>query len=101
MLVEHFMEHKQQNKNLSFLAFLEIHYAHGNPKDADYEKDMKLPFKSIVHSSIASISFFSPIPYFKQNLVIYFKNDKQTFIEHSFTFTSFYLSTIWQPPKSC
>ena len=101
MLVEHFMEHRQENKDLSFIAFLDIHYAHGSPKDADYDKDMKLPFKSIANSNIASISFCSPIPYFKENPVFYFAGDKNQFPDYSFTYSSAYLSAIWQPPKSC
>lgn len=44
--VNHFKEHKTQNKDLTIWQFLCIHYAHGNVKDADYEEDMKLPFKT-------------------------------------------------------
>lgn len=94
------MEHKKENKNLSFIGFLEIHYAHGSPKDADYEKDMKLPFKSIANCSISSIYFFLPTTD-KQNLIVYFNNDKQKFTDYPFTYSSSFLSSIWQPPKSC
>ena len=100
MLVLHYKEHKQENKDLSFIEFLEIHYAHGSPKAADYDKDMKLPFKNITNSNTL-ISFCTPIPNFKQNLTIYFENDKQQFSDYSFTYTSSFLSAIWQPPKSC
>ncbi len=99
VLVQHYMEHKQENKDLSFLGFLEIHYAHGSPKDADYDKDMKLPFKTITNSNIAAISFCTPIPNYKQAPVIYFKNSKQQFSDYSFTCSSAFLSSIWQPPR--
>ena len=99
ILIEHYMEHKQENKDLSFLGFLEMHYAHGSPHDADYEKDMKLPFKTITISNIVSISFCSPIPQFKQNPVVYFKNEKQQFSDYSFAYSSAFLSSIWQPPR--
>ncbi|MEN9523358.1 MAG: hypothetical protein RL065_1735, partial [Bacteroidota bacterium] len=46
LLMEHFVEHKTQNNKLSFLQFLTIHYSGSTQKDADYDKDMKLPFKS-------------------------------------------------------
>lgn len=101
MLLQHYIDHKEENKSLSFIDFLEIHYAHGSPKDADYEKDMKLPFKSITTNITASISFFTPFPNFKHNPVVYFKNNKQQFSEYSFTYSSAFLSSIWQPPKSC
>ncbi len=101
ILVHHFVEHKTENKNLSFLAFLEIHYAHGSPHDADYDKDMKLPFKTISHSNIASISFCTPIPNFKHNPIVYFQSNKQQFSAYSFTYSSAFLSSIWEPPKYC
>jgi hypothetical protein len=101
MLVHHYIEHKVQNKDLSFIGFLEIHYAHGSPKDADYDKDMKLPFKTITHYSIASISFCTPILNFKHNPIVYFNNSKQQFSDYSFTYSSAFLSSIWQPPKFC
>ena len=45
-LVEHFSEHQQKDKTITLWKFLCIHYANGNKKDADYEKDSKLPFKT-------------------------------------------------------
>jgi len=101
MLVQHYIEHKEENKDLSFLGFIEIHYSHGSPKDADYDKDMKLPFKSISYSNISLVSFCTPIPNFKHNLVIFVKNNKLHFSDYSFTYTSAFLSAIWQPPKTC
>ena len=101
MLVQHYIEHKHENNHLSLLGFLDIHYAHGSPRDADYDKDMKLPFKSVAHSNIAALSFFAPIIYFKQNPIVYCKDDKQPCSDYSFTYSSAYLAAIWQPPKSC
>jgi hypothetical protein len=42
----HFYEHQQEDKNISFLAFLDMHYMHGSPMDDDYDRDMQLPFKT-------------------------------------------------------
>lgn len=101
MLVQHYMEHRHENKDLSFIGFLEIHYAHGSPRDADYDKDMKLPFKSMNNCGISSISFCTPLPNFKHNPIVYCTNNKQQFSDYSFTYASAFLSSIWQPPKSC
>ncbi|MBP6431535.1 MAG: hypothetical protein KA319_07200 [Ferruginibacter sp.] len=102
MLVQHYIEHKTENRDLSFIGFLEIHYTDGSPKDADYDKDMKLPFKSMDNSNMSSISSLcTPVHYFKHNPVIYFNNNKQQFSDYSFTYSSAFLSSIWQPPKSC
>jgi hypothetical protein len=99
VLVNHYVGHKQENKNLSFLGFLKMHYFNGDPKDADYDEDMKLPFKSVTFSSFTSVVFCTPMPSFKQNIIIYFKNDTQHFSEYAFQYTSAFLSTIWQPPR--
>lgn len=45
-LIGHYFEHKNKQRDLSFLGFLCIHYFNGDVHDADYEKDMKLPFKT-------------------------------------------------------
>ncbi|MDI9319475.1 MAG: hypothetical protein QM530_03275 [Phycisphaerales bacterium] len=102
-LVEHFVEHKEQNKRMTLWQFLSLHYAEGNAKDADYEKDMKLPFKS--HdccSSINIVAFIAqPIAAFTiQERPIYrtqksFSTLKEVCLRASF------LSNIWQPPKTC
>jgi hypothetical protein len=101
LLIEHYAEHKEENKGLTFLRFLEIHYTQNTPQDADFHKNMKLPFKSATTSNITSISLCAPLPQYKQDPIIYFINDQQSFPDFSFTYSSAYLSTIWQPPKSC
>ncbi len=101
MLVQHFIEHKKENKDITFLGFIDMHYAHGSPKDADYDEDMKLPFKSIVNSSLATLTFCSPIPFFKLNPKIYFKETKKQVSTYSFTYSAIFFTSIWQPPKFC
>ena len=98
-LVEHFSEHKEETPNISLWQFLCIHYAHGEVKDKDYEKDMKLPFKS--HDNCGSYTFITLLPenkycldkttitaWTKQNECLYnliiIDNDSRN---------------IWQPPK--
>lgn len=100
-LVEHFMEHRQEDQGITLWDFLCMHYAHGIVRDADYEKDMKLPFKSHDYSVGLTFSAFTP-----NNLSteickpicmspISFPNYQENGILPSF------LSTIWQPPKFC
>jgi hypothetical protein len=101
ILVEHFIEHKQLDTKISFIEFLCMHYAHGNVKDADYEKDMKLPFKSAENSSQSSTSFYLPSPNFKPEIIVHFTEGKQQFSLYNFTYSSAFLSAIWQPPRVC
>lgn len=100
MLVQHYIEHKNENKDLSLIGFIKIHYTHSSPKVADYDKDMKLPFKTITNSNITSLSLCTPMPSFKLNQIVYFKNNKLQFLDYSITYSSAFLSAIWQPPQS-
>ncbi|MBK6818695.1 MAG: hypothetical protein IPG85_03430 [Bacteroidetes bacterium] len=98
--VIHYQEHKQHNQQISFADFFIIHYVNEPIKDADYDKDMKLPFKSDIPSfyniaicqNEASKNFDTPTPYFI---------DKQDFNLYDSSFLSaLYLASIWQPPRS-
>jgi len=101
ILVEHFIEHKKLASQFSFIDFLCMHYAEGTKIDADYEKDMRLPFKSAENSLGSYISFYLPVPVIKQDVVVHFIERKQTFAHYNFTYSSAFLSSIWQPPRVC
>ena len=102
-LIEHFMEHKEQNKDITLMEFLYLHYADGDVKDADYEEDMKLPFKS--HNNSATTSIIGVVVNSVLKIVIHpktnFVQPKVAFISEESFFVSSYLSNIWQPPKFC
>lgn len=102
ILVEHFTEHKSKDHSITLWKFLCIHYAHGDVHDADYDKDMKLPFKS--HSCCNNAISF----------VFILLDDNITFpdfklIEERKSVTNFYtflvscshLEAVWQPPQFC
>ena len=98
LLVEHYLEHKQENKQLSLLSFFEMHYLNGQHLDSDQDKDMQLPFKNfqdnhpnVVLALPEQITFFEPQPAIQDELVPNF-NESQVFI-------SSFLTSIWQPPK--
>ncbi|WP_310503723.1 hypothetical protein [Riemerella anatipestifer] len=46
VLIEHFIEHRSSNPEMSFGQFITLHYLSGDVHDDDYNEDMKLPFKS-------------------------------------------------------
>lgn len=101
LLVQHLREHRQENENMTLWAFLCMHYDYGAEKDADYAKDMALPFKandSMIHATIADfipnavcISIAKPNHATAGQIVAFDESD----------FHSSFLSNIWQPPKSC
>lgn len=98
ILVTHFFEHKEQNKDMSLMDFFKLHYAE-NIIDADHDKDMKLPFK---HCS-APMFIVSTIPTAKLAIDI-----SPTFIDIPKLLSGYknaFLSSniqnnIWQPPKA-
>lgn len=99
LLVEHYIEHQQENSNLTIWGFLCIHYQGKDVFDSDYDKDMKLPFKS--HTSICSVVFCPLTQEYKAIQKIKCKFKKQNLYAYSFLYSSTFLSSIWQPPRNC
>lgn len=102
VLVEHYIEHKEENTEMSILDFLTLHYQgnhqENHPYDYDYQQDQKLPF--IAQADVLSVFFvFSPFITFdiKDKILLNQSLDvtsyKNLFIENRF------LSSIWQPPR--
>ncbi|HET6543492.1 MAG TPA: hypothetical protein VFG46_23570 [Chryseolinea sp.] len=99
ILFEHFSEHKQRNKHVSFLDFIVLHYFSGHLKDADFERDQQLPFRGIHWEELSAPaalpveSFEEPLPeisYAILNVGIYVSR----------FYSSLFQFTIWQPPKA-
>lgn len=100
LLIEHFIEHKEENKQITFWEFLCLHYQTTNVKDADYEKDMKLPFKS-QNGLFSSITIFHLFPNFDNLLNNILPISKKSYVITSEHFIgSSAVCSIWQPPKS-
>jgi len=100
-IFKHFASHHRESPGLSFVAFLDMHYMHGSPRDNDYQDDMKLPFKTADNSTVNLSPFFSPISSIASEIkpVELPKLATCTFSEDFIP--SAHLSRIWQPPKSC
>jgi len=99
VVFQHFSEHKQEDKNISFLRFLSNHYLHGSAKDKDYDRDMQLPFKTshdcFSSIAIAFVSIMVPFTIAKPAEII----QKENYIVLNQYIQSTYLASIWQPPK--
>lgn len=100
VLLEHYIEHKASNQNISFSDFLYMHYAGNDFNDQDQDRDMQLPFKS--HSHFTSMVVQSlPLQSETISLKLSIRISKSPTVYKRLNFQSFYLSSIWQPPKSC
>lgn len=99
LLIEHFITHEKENPKLSFIGFLKMHYFNGNPRDSDYDQDMRLPFKS--HNTCVNLISLNPsfqdtgdylIKLYSRKIKLYYLPE----VNYSSTF----LESIWQPPKN-
>jgi len=100
-LLEHFIEHQSEDKSTTLINFLVMHYTSADDGDGDKTKDMQLPFKSNHNGeNIANTGFNS-----FHNIQLAIKStpiESKNYNTYSTEFIgSAYLSSIWQPPKSC
>lgn len=61
VLFQHYREHIRMEGKISFLTFLEEHYVQDDPSDADYARDMQLPFKTSHHFFMQVIAAPRPV----------------------------------------
>lgn len=101
LFVNHFIEHKNRDAQLSLLDFIEMHYANGDVKDADYDEDMKLPFKTHTTCSVNSIFYFTSNNFAELAIKPQNSEEKSYVNCHEAFLTSYCVSSIWQPPKFC
>lgn len=96
--VEHYHEHQTHNSFITMIEFLQIHYGQSDVVDADYERDMELPFKSCSSSFISFQMIMTEVQHYTSTP---FKDFyiTQTFIPMRSVLTPSYLSAIWQPPR--
>jgi hypothetical protein len=96
--MEHFLEHKSKNQQLSFADFILLHYSKETPKEFQEHKERKLPFKALENNGTIMYTF--PVLNYSFDAFIseftIHKNDDTKY--HQFLVSS-YLSKIWQPPK--
>jgi hypothetical protein len=78
-----------------------MHYFEDNNKYGDQARDKQMPFKRTYHSSVVQVGDIIPSPDFAIVPKTLFKERKQRLFTHSSAYSSQYLSSIWQPPKSC
>jgi hypothetical protein len=99
VLITHFAEHRTEDQNISFLRFLQLHYFNGSPKDADYDRDMQLPFKNGEYTLVSFSAIFIPVMEKAVPDVPVQVLQTQKVKQSENFFSSVYLSNIWQPPR--
>ncbi|WP_312090419.1 hypothetical protein [Chryseobacterium sp.] len=97
-LVEHYIEHKGLNAEMSLTTFLKIHY--DNPvKDGDFGKDQKLPF--IIHAKPLNLIFTLDKGFELELQNNSFKNivsHRMPSKDEGHCFKGF-VDVVWEPPR--
>lgn len=97
ILFEHFAEHKELDRDMSFFGYLIHHYV-GHEPDGDWATDMKLPFMQLTDGGNLSASLTPNFVNFHFSRVV-LANVKLFSAYQDNNLVSDYLDTIWQPPK--
>ncbi|BAV09664.1 hypothetical protein SAMN05421788_1011096 [Filimonas lacunae] len=98
--VTHFLEHRLQNKDLTFFRFIDMHYLGHDLNDNDDTEDNKLPFRN------CECSLHLPIAFHYDNSYTIIDNEPVTVVTNRFrlynqsSLPSCYLADIWQPPRT-
>jgi hypothetical protein len=97
VLWQHYLEHQQKDKTITFLQYLSHHYETHDDHDDDHDRDMELPFKDFGHCSFVQAV---TLPTYKLELKVDNYIFKKTYVCYYNKFiTAFHLTEIWQPPK--
>ncbi|WP_162426659.1 hypothetical protein [Pontibacter pudoricolor] len=101
VLAAHYLEHQAMTADISLTEYLVLHYLSGNVKDADYERDMQLPFKTTDVVASTASPLFIPASFPELNFTLPpAAHVHGAPLDEGFQ-SSQYLSSIWQPPRSC
>ena len=100
ILVSHFIQHQKEDKHITLLAFLKMHYAEKVIFDDDYAQDMQLPFKAHSEDFCLSIMPTLPTPKFEMGIVAtpVVKQSIPIINDAAYSFLS--TQDIFQPPKT-
>ena len=100
VLVQHFIEHRQMNSDITFWQFLNMHYATGDVKNADHDKDTELPFKAHDNCVASITNVYLPAQKISITKPVQILENKHFKTPEQFLLSTF-LSNIWQPPRIC
>jgi len=93
LLVEHFIQHRNQD-GVSLFGFLEDHYA-TNHNDADLPEDEELPFKNVKFHSIGYAILTLPV---HADVPASFPGDKKIVFPNT-NMPHQHLASIFHPPR--
>lgn len=96
-LINHYIQHKDQNAHITLLQFLKIHYLDKQEVDEDYAEDMQLPFKTLDNHNL-SMQLSLP-PFYGVGHRIEFSLVKTAACFRQPLYSMQFSFSIFQPPK--
>jgi hypothetical protein len=101
VLIQHFIEHCEKDANTSLIAFLKEHYSAFDERDADYDRDMELPFKSSDCVNGVNIIYCAPLweGISTENLSADLRSVEYPRVP-SYSYPQSFSGNIWQPPRT-
>ncbi len=101
ILVDHYFDHNEENKNTTLISFLYAHYCIEDGTDIDAAEDKELPFKSTDQINNIHFSSLTP-PFISYCIQKTFRLKIENHIDRDEThLPNQYLDAIWQPPRFC
>jgi hypothetical protein len=98
-LIEHYIEHEENNNSISFVDFLNIHYNKNTNHSSNNKHDhQNLPFKTVCCHSVNTIIAFENQTYFSLRKISLITSKMKIPFCQQF-YSSFAFANIWQPPK--
>jgi len=95
----HFKEHRQESPGITLIEFIAIHYLQEAVKDADFDKDQQLPFKTTdccFNNIVANVLNNQPsLPM----LSLHYQQREYPILDKCELPTP-YTASIWQPPRA-
>lgn len=98
-LIQHYRLHRLIDRHMTLWSFVCNHYAQGDFRDADYEEDMKLPFKIPQHCINNLVSYTQNLHTDYNTIYKEPMNTDLLIIRNISGGSALLYNTIWQPPK--
>ncbi len=99
VLIQHFNEHRQLDRQITFAEYLTDHYNNLPHTDNDEERDNQLPFKR-VDSNVMFSPVIPPTGIIALRKPVTPIASDELFSRNVHFFPSATVSKIWQPPRS-
>ena len=98
-LVDHYYDHRQEDRKTDLLSFLFMHYCSEDGTDKDAAEDSRLPFKSAESPAAFSFAYLPLRPVCSLEKPVAICNTT-CFDPNDAFISSLDLDSIWQPPRS-